>query len=113
MFLDSDQLWFIEHVPELQNFSKIYAQLLQRPAPLLEYFAANRNPILHLTIAEWKQAQNDDKAFLADMLPASLLVCDGLSLFKDSDFPSRILVPPSLREALTPTPRRPTTRLPP
>ncbi len=48
----------------------------------------------------WKQAQADDPAFLADLPPDSLLNCDGLSLHKDPDFPSRILVPPSLREAL-------------
>jgi hypothetical protein len=46
MFLDSDQMWFIVNIPDLHHFSKIYAQLLQRPAPLLEHFAASRNPIL-------------------------------------------------------------------
>jgi hypothetical protein len=42
MFLDSDQLWFIDNISELQRFSKIYAQVLQRPAPLLDHFAASR-----------------------------------------------------------------------
>jgi hypothetical protein len=100
MFLDSDQLWFLGNIPALQQFSKIYAQLLSRPPPLLEHFATTRDTTLPATIAAWKQAQADDPAFLADVPPDSLLNCDGLSLHKDPDFPSRILVPPSLREAL-------------
>jgi hypothetical protein len=55
---------------------------------------------LPTTIAAWKQARDDDPAFLADIPLDSLLTCDGLSLHKDPDFSSRILVPPSLREAL-------------
>jgi hypothetical protein len=99
MFLDSDQVWFIGNVPILHQFSKIYAQVLQRPAPLLEHFASQRNPALPSTLAEWKHAQNSDPNFLADIPPASLLLCDGLTLYKGPDFPSRILVPPPLREA--------------
>ncbi len=98
--LDSDQLWFLGNLPSLQQYSKIYAQILQRSPPLLEHFAGSRDPTLPTTIAAWKQAQADDPAFLADVPPDSLLLCDGLTLFKDPDFPSRILVPPSLREAL-------------
>ena len=53
MFLDSDQLWFIGNIPTLQQYSKIYAQLLLRPSPLLEHFAGSRNPTLPTTtIAE-------------------------------------------------------------
>ena len=100
MFLDSDQLWFIGNIPTLQQYSKIYAQILLRPSPLLEHFASSRNPTLPTTIAEWKQAQLDDPEFLSELPTDSLLVCDGLSLHKDDDFPSRILVPPTLREAL-------------
>jgi transposase InsO family protein len=55
---------------------------------------------LPTTIAAWKLAQDEDPAFLADIPPDSLIICDGLSLHKDPDFPSRILVPPALREAL-------------
>jgi hypothetical protein len=93
MFLDSDQLWFLGNLPTLQLFSKIYAQLLSRPAPLLEHFHTTRDTSLPTTIAEWKNAQLDDPAFLTDISPESLLLSDGLSLFKDPDFPSRILVP--------------------
>jgi transposase InsO family protein len=99
-FLDSDQLWFLGNLPTLQLFSKIYAQLLSRPAPLLEHFHTTRDTSLPTTIAEWKNAQLDDPAFLTDISPESLLLSDGLFLFKDPDFPSRILVPPSLRETL-------------
>ncbi len=101
MFLDSDQLWFIGNIPALHDFAKIYSQVLKRPPPLLEHFASSRNPTLPSTIAEWKDAQTRDPDFLADIPPESLLLCDGLSLYKDPDFPSRILVPPTLREALT------------
>ncbi len=100
MFLDSDQLWFVGNLPSLQQYSKIYAQILQRSPPLLEHFAGSRDPTLPTTITAWKQAQADDPAFLDAIPPASLLLCEGLTLFKDPDFPSCILVPPSLREAL-------------
>jgi hypothetical protein len=43
---------------------------------------------------------NSQTRFHRDIPPSSLLLCDGLSLCKDPDFPSRILVPPALREAL-------------
>jgi transposase InsO family protein len=101
MFLDSDQLWFIGNVAPLHNFAKIYSQVLQQAPPLLTHFAATRDATLPTTIAAWKDAQTADPAFLADIPPASLLLCDGLSLHRDLDFPSRILVPPALREALT------------
>jgi hypothetical protein len=100
MFLDSDQLWFLGNLSTLQQFSNIYAQLLCHPSPLLEHFAQTRDASLLTTISTWKQAQFDDSAFLTDIPPESLLLSDGLSLFKDPDFPSRILVPPSLCEAL-------------
>ncbi len=100
MFLDSDQLWFVGNLSPLERFCKIYAQILQRSPPLLEHFASSVDPTLPTTIANWKQAQAADPAFLADVPSDSLLMCDGLTLFKDPDFPSRILVPPLLREAL-------------
>jgi hypothetical protein len=100
MFLDSDQMWFLGNLPTLQQFSKIYAQILHRSPPLLEHFASSRYPTLPTTIAAWKHAQTDDPAFLDGIPPESLLLCDGLSLFKDPAFPSHILVPPSLCEAL-------------
>jgi hypothetical protein len=100
MFLDSDQLWFIGNIPELQQYAKIYSQVLLRPSPLLEHFATARNAQLPTTIAEWRNAQHDDPTFLADIPSTSLVLCDGLSLYKDHDFPSLILVPPTLREPL-------------
>ncbi len=72
-----------------------------QPPPLLAHFAASRDATLPTTIAAWKAAQHADPAFLDAIPPESLLLCDGLSLHKDADFPSRILVPPVLREALT------------
>jgi hypothetical protein len=101
MFLGSDQLWFIGNIPALHDFAKIYSQVLNRPPPLLEHFASSRNPTLPSTIAEWKDAQTRDPDFLTAIPAESLLLCDGLSLKKNPDFPSRILVPPTLREALT------------
>jgi hypothetical protein len=74
---------------------------LYRASPLLSHFAASRDSALPTIIAAWKAAQTADPAFLADIPPASLLLCDGLSLHKDANFPSRIFVPPTLREALT------------
>ena len=53
------------------------------------------------TIAAWKDAQTADPAFLDNIPPDSLLLCEGFALHRDPDFPSRILVPPALREALT------------
>jgi hypothetical protein len=101
MFLDSDQLWFLGNLPTSQQFSKIYSQLLTRPPPLLEHFASTRDITLPaITIAPWQQAQADDPAVLAEIPHDSLLFSNGLSLFKDLDFPSRILVAPFLRGAL-------------
>ena len=71
-----------------------------RSSPLLEHFATARNAQLPTTIAEWRNAQHDDPTFLADIPSTSLVLCDGLSLYKDHDFPSLILVPPTLREPL-------------
>ncbi len=73
MFLDSNQLWFLGNLPTLQQFSKIYAQLLSRPPPLLEHFATAWKQALPTTISAWKQAQEDDPAFLAEIPPESLL----------------------------------------
>jgi hypothetical protein len=88
-------------IAPLHNFAKIYWQVLMQPPPLLAHFAASRDATLPTTIAAWKAAQHADPAFLDAIPPESLLLCDGLSLHKDADFPSRILVPPVLREALT------------
>ncbi len=94
MFLDSDQLWFIGNIPELLQYAKIYSQVLLRPSPLLEHFATARNTQLPTTIAEWRNVQHDDPTFLTDIPSTALVLCDGLSLYKDHDFPSLILVPP-------------------
>jgi hypothetical protein len=38
--------------------------------------------------------------FFTTLDPDSLATCNGLTIYKEPDFPSRILVPPSLRDAL-------------
>ena len=100
MFLDSDHLWLIGNIPPLHQFSRIYSQVLQRPAPLLETYPTNIHPNLPSTLAEWKHAQDNEPAFLQILDPDSLATCNGQTIFKDADFPSRILVPPSLRDQL-------------
>jgi transposase InsO family protein len=100
MFLDSDHLWIMGNIPSLQSFSKIYSQVLTRPSPLLELFGTTLHPNLPSTLMDWKHAQDNEPEFLQTLNPESLAKCNGLTIFKDPTFPSRILVPPSLREAL-------------
>jgi hypothetical protein len=107
MFLDSDYLWFIGNMPSLDDFSKIYSAVLDRPSPLLAHYASVLpTPVptmptpVPTTLDEWRQAQQLDPDFLTSIDPASLATCNGLTVFKSPDFPSRILVPPSLRDAL-------------
>jgi transposase InsO family protein len=100
MFLDSDHLWIMGNIPSLQSFSKIYSQVLDRPSPLLELFGTTLHPNLPSTLMEWKHAQDTEPEFLQNIDPDSLAKCNGLTIFKDATFPSRILVPPSLRDAL-------------
>jgi hypothetical protein len=38
MFLDSDHLLILGSMPSLQDFSKIYQQVLDRPSPLLSQY---------------------------------------------------------------------------
>jgi hypothetical protein len=73
---------------------------LDRPAPLLEIFGNTLHPNLPSSLAEWKHAQDTEPDFLQALDPDSLALCNGLTVFKDSTFPSRILVPPSLRDPL-------------
>jgi hypothetical protein len=100
MFLDSDHLWLVGNIPPLHQFSRIYSQVLQRPAPLLETSPTIIHPNLPSTLEDWKHAQDNDPAFLQTLDPALLANCNGLTIYKDADFPSRILVPPSLRDQL-------------
>ena len=100
MFLDSDHLWLVGHIPPLHQFSRIYSPVLQRPAPLLETSPTIIHPNLPSTLDEWKNAQDTDPAFLQTLDPDSIAKCNGLTIYKDADFPSRILVPPSLRDQL-------------
>jgi hypothetical protein len=100
MFLDSDHLWFVGNIPPLHQFSRIYSQVLQRPAPLLETSPTTIHPNLPSTLEDWKHAQDNDPAFLKTLDPDSIATCNGLTIYKDADFPSRILVPPSLRDQL-------------
>ncbi len=100
MFLDSDQIWIAGHIAHLHNFHRIHAQVLQRPAPLLEIFNNTLHPNLPTTMLDWKHAQNTEPDFLKTLDPDSIAHCNGLTVYKDVDFPSRILVPPSLRNQL-------------
>ena len=100
MYLDSDQLWIIGNIPTLHNFHHIYSQVLHRPAPLLEIFSNTLHPNLPTTMTDWKNAQDNEPDFFKTMDPASLALCNGLTVYKDDDFPSRIVVPPSLRTHL-------------
>ncbi len=100
MFLDSDHLWFLGNIPSLQSFSKIYSQVLDRPSPLLELFGTTLHPNLPSTLMDWKYAQDNESEFLQTLDPDALAKCNGLTIFKDPTFPSRILVPPSLHDAI-------------
>ncbi len=52
------------------------------------------------TLQEWTLAQHDDPQFTADLNPDSLFSHNNLTLYRDPDFPSRIVVPTRLREKL-------------
>jgi hypothetical protein len=97
MFLDSDQIWIIGNVPNLQHFHPIYSHVLHRPTPLLETFVNTLHPNLPTTMTDWKNAQDNEHDFFTALDPDSLALCNGLTVYKDADFPSHILVPPSLR----------------
>jgi hypothetical protein len=101
MFLDSDQLWIVGNIPDLHHFHRIHSQVLLHPAPLLEVFSNTLHPNLPSTIADWKNTQDTEPDFLQLLDPDTLAHCNGLSVLKDADFPSRILVPPSLCDPLT------------
>jgi hypothetical protein len=100
MFLDSDYLWFLGNLPSLAKFSKIFAMVLDRPSPLVSHYANTLPVLVPTTLDAWKQAQRLEADFLTHLDPDSLADCNGLTVFKSADFPSRILVPPSLRDAL-------------
>jgi hypothetical protein len=100
MFLDSDHLWIIGNVPDLQLFHRIYSYVLDGPAPLLTTFANTLHPNLPTTLDEWKHAQQTNPAFLQELDPDSLASINGLTVFKAPDFPSRILVPPTFQSQL-------------
>jgi hypothetical protein len=51
-------------------------------------------------MTDWKNAQDTELDFFQTLNPDSLALCDGLTVYKDADFPSRILVPPYLRTQL-------------
>jgi hypothetical protein len=101
MFLDSDQIWIVGNIAPLHHFHRIHAQkVLHRPAPLLATLSNTFHPNLPTTIMKWKHAQDNEPDFLTTLAPDSLALCNGLTVYKDADFPSRILVPPSLRPQL-------------
>ncbi len=100
MFLDSDHLWFLGNLPSLDDFAKIFSSVLDRPSPLLSHYAGTLPTPVPTTLGAWKQAQQLESDFLTRLDPDSLADCNGLTVFRSADFPSRILVPPSLRDAL-------------
>ncbi len=100
MFLDCDQIRILGNIPDLLRFHRIHSQVLLRAFPLLETFSDTLHPSLPSTIIDWKHAQDNEPAFLALLDPDSLANCNGLTVFKDADFASRILVPPTLRDPL-------------
>jgi hypothetical protein len=51
-------------------------------------------------MTDWKNAQDNEPDFFKSLDPDSLALCNGLTVYKDADCPSRILVPPSLRTQL-------------
>jgi hypothetical protein len=73
---------------------------LLRPAPFLEIFANSLHSNLPTNLVDWKHAQDNEPDFLSTLDPDTLATCNGLTVYKDADFPSRILVPPSLRDQL-------------
>ncbi len=68
MFLDSDHLWLVGNIPPLHQFSRIYSQVLQRPASTLKSCHYSRptphpttiHPNLPSTLEDWKHAQDND-----------------------------------------------------
>jgi hypothetical protein len=89
MFLDGDQLWIIGNIPDLQLFHRIYSQVLH-----------TLHPNLPTTLDDWKHAQQNDPTFLQSLESDSLASMNGLTVYNAPDFPSRILVPPTLRDQL-------------
>ncbi len=96
MFLDSDHVWIVGNIPALHQFHRIHSQVLHRPAPLLEIFNNTLHPNLPTNLVDWKHAQDNEPAFLTTLDPDTLT-----TVYKDAHFPSRILVPPTLRDQLT------------
>jgi hypothetical protein len=100
MFLESDHLWFLGNMPSLSDFCKIFSQVLDWPSPLLSHYAGILPTPVPTTLDKWRQAQLLESEFLTLLDPDSLANCNGVNVFKSPDFPSHILVPPSLRDAL-------------
>ncbi len=70
------------------------------PRPTTRDLPTTIHPNLPSTLEDWKHAQDNDPAFLQTLDPDLLANCNGLTIYKDADFNSRILVPPSLRDQL-------------
>ncbi len=92
-------LWLIGNIKELTHHAKIFSLFLDRPSPLLQYYYPS-NPILTKTLNEWTHAQRDDSDLLHNVDPTQHFMHDDFSLYRDPDFPSRIIVPSHLRETL-------------
>ncbi len=77
--------------PRFCNVPLHYSNILRR----------NAAPTFPAAIADWKVDQEAEPTFIADIPPESLLLCVSLTLYRDPELSSRILVPPTLREAIT------------
>ena len=96
--LDTDMMWLIGHIPTLTHHAEILSLLLDQPSPLLQHYSTDTT--LPSTLQEWTLAQQDDPQFTADLNLDSLFSHKNLTLYRDPDFPSRIVVPTHLREKL-------------
>jgi transposase InsO family protein len=98
--LDMDMMWLIGHIPTLlAHHAEIFSLLLDLPSPLLQHYPTDAS--FPDTLQEWTIAQQqDDPQFTADLTPDSIFSHNNLTLYRDPDFPSRIVVPTHLREKL-------------
>jgi hypothetical protein len=101
MYLDSDFLWFIGNILFLSEFSQIFSQVLLCALPLLKAFSTTWDQTLHSSLDEWKFARLADLDCLDSLDPESIASWNGLHVYRDPDFPCRIIVPTTLREPLT------------
>jgi hypothetical protein len=90
IYLDIDQIWI------KSGSSVTYPHLLTSPAspcPPPRDILYYPSPEFAHDHDGWKNAQDNEPEFFKTLDPASLALCNGLTVYKDADFPSRIVVP--------------------